>query len=158
MIDSGDYMLAWQVYMGCGVAATLFWGLLLRVYRFGAFRFWLFLSVACLVLTPWHHPDVQGIWVPALLGALLTIMTDGVESALPALIIIGGGQLAALAIAIAAAIMVPSAAKASAQGSDEGSTPSPEAKSSASVNASTKAKKAPAKTESRIEPKFTPPA
>lgn len=108
MIDSGDYMLAWQVYMGCGVAALLLWGLLLRVYRFGAFRFWLFLSVAFLVLTPWHHPDVQGVWVPALLGGLLTIMTDGVEAALPALIILGGGQIGALLISIAAAVMTRS--------------------------------------------------
>ena len=100
MIDQNDYALAWQVYLGVGVIALLLWLLLLRAYRLTGLKLWALLAVAALVLLPSHHPDVAGLWMPATIGALLSLMTGGIESAMASLIIIGAGQIAALVLAI----------------------------------------------------------
>ena len=94
MIDQNDYALAWQVYLGVGVIALLLWLLLLRAYRLTGPKLWALLAVAALVLLPSHHPDVAGLWMPATIGALLSLMTGGIESAMASLIIIGAGQIA----------------------------------------------------------------
>jgi hypothetical protein len=110
MIDNNDYTLAWQAYWAFGVVATLLWGLLIRVYRLSAVKLWAFLAVAFLLLLPCRHPEAVELWMPATIGAALSVMTSGIESAMAAVIIVGGGQLFAIVAAIVWALVAPRSA------------------------------------------------
>ena len=106
MIDHNDYTLAWQVYLGVAVVALLLWLLLLRAYRMTGLKLWAVLAVAALLLLPSHHPEVADLWMPATIGALLSLMTGGIESAMASLIIIAAGQIVALLLAIVWTLLV----------------------------------------------------
>ncbi|MAK44960.1 MULTISPECIES: hypothetical protein [Spongiibacter] len=110
MIDNNDYTLAWQAYWAFGVVATLLWGLLIRVYRLSAVKLWAFLAVAFLLLLPCRHPEAVELWMPATIGAALSVMTSGIESAMAAVIIVGAGQLFAIVAAIVWALVAPRSA------------------------------------------------
>ena len=110
MIDNNDYTLAWQAYWAFGVVATLLWGLLIRVYRRSAVKLWAFLAVAFLLLLPCRHPEAVELWMPATIGAALSVMTSGIESAMAAVIIVGAGQLFAIVAAIVWALVAPRSA------------------------------------------------
>ncbi|WP_286694139.1 hypothetical protein [Spongiibacter sp. UBA1325] len=110
MIDNNDYTLAWQAYLAFGVVATLLWGLLIRVYRLSAVKLWAFLAVALLLLLPCRHPEAVELWMPATIGAALSVMTSGIESAMAAVIIVGAGQLFAIVAAIVWALVAPRSA------------------------------------------------
>ncbi|WP_288364547.1 hypothetical protein [uncultured Spongiibacter sp.] len=110
MIDNNDYTLAWQAYWAFGVVATLLWGLLIRVYRLSAVKLWAFLAVALLLLLPCRHPEAVELWMPATIGAALSVMTSGIESAMAAVIIVGAGQLFAIVAAIVWALVAPRSA------------------------------------------------
>lgn len=110
MIDNNDYTLAWQAYWAFGVVATLLWGLLIRVYRLSAVKLWAFLAVAFLLLLPCRHPEAVELWMPATIGAALSVMTSGIESAMAAVIIVGAGQLFAIVAAMVWALVAPRSA------------------------------------------------
>ena len=110
MIDNNDYTLVWQAYWAFGVVATLLWGLLIRVYRLSAVKLWAFLAVAFLLLLPCRHPEAVELWMPATIGAALSVMTSGIESAMAAVIIVGAGQLFAIVAAIVWALVAPRSA------------------------------------------------
>ncbi len=107
MIDANDYALAWQVYFGAGVAATLLWVLLIRGYRLSAVKLWAVLAVASLLLLPCRHPDAVELWIPATIGAALSFMTGGFESAMAGIIIVVAGQIMALVVAIVWRLRAP---------------------------------------------------
>lgn len=100
MIDQNDYTLAWQSYWAAGVVATLLWALLIRAYRINGLKLWALLSVAALLLLPSRHPEAVELWMPATMGAALSVMTDGVEAAMASIIIIAIGQVVALLVAV----------------------------------------------------------
>ncbi|WP_372860576.1 hypothetical protein [Spongiibacter sp.] len=100
MIDANDYALAWQVYLGTGLAASLFWVLLIRAYRLTALKLWASLAVISLLLLPCRHPEAMELWMPATIGAALSLMTGGLESAMEAMIIVAAGQIMAVVIAL----------------------------------------------------------
>lgn len=104
MIDQNDYTLAWQSYWAAGIVATLLWALLIRVYRISALKLWALLSVATLLLLPSRHPEAVELWMPAAMGAALSVMTDGVEAAMASIIVIVIGQVLALLVAVTFAL------------------------------------------------------
>ncbi|MFT7403936.1 hypothetical protein [Zhongshania sp.] len=100
MIDLNDYRLAWQVYLSVGLVAGLIWCLLLRRFPVRVLRYWLMTAGVVFLFLPTRHPDMPELWVPSAGAAVLTVLTDGVEAAVPLLVIIGASQILALVVGI----------------------------------------------------------
>ncbi|MEX1667713.1 hypothetical protein AB4876_02255 [Zhongshania guokunii] len=112
MIDLDDYGLAWQVYLGVGVVAMLLWFLLLRRISSVFVRYWLLFAALAFLFVPGRHPAAPHLWVPGSPAAVLSLLTEGVESAMPILIILGAGQILALILGLAAMTWLPNSAVA----------------------------------------------
>tara|TARA_R110001592_G_scaffold6774_8_gene36817 strand:- start:17885 stop:18289 length:405 start_codon:yes stop_codon:yes gene_type:complete len=100
MIDLNDYRLAWQVYLGVGALAGVIWCLLLRRFPVRVLRFWLMTAGVVFLFLPVRHPDMPELWVPSAGAAVLTLLTDGVEAAVPILVTIGASQILALVVGV----------------------------------------------------------
>tara|TARA_R110002167_G_scaffold253411_1_gene459704 strand:+ start:2269 stop:2679 length:411 start_codon:yes stop_codon:yes gene_type:complete len=132
MINLDDYRLAWQVYLGVGVLAMLIWFLLLRKIPSVFVRYWLLFAALAFLFVPGRHPAAPQLWVPGSASVVLSMVTEGIETALPTLIILAAGQILALILALAAMVWL--------SGDKKASTPS---------KSSTKRAKTPANTERR---------
>ena len=106
MIDPNDYQFSWQVYLGVGLLAMLLWGALLWGLKSFFLRLWLILAAAAFLFMPVKHPDDVTLWVPASVGSVLSWITAGLDSAMPALVALGGGQVLALVIALLVAVVL----------------------------------------------------
>lgn len=100
MIDLNDYRLAWQVYLGVGALAGVIWCLLLRRFPVRVLRFWWMTAGVVFLFLPARHPDMAELWVPSAGAAVLTLLTDGVEAAVPILVTIGASQILALVVGV----------------------------------------------------------
>lgn len=102
MIDPNDYQFAWQVYLAVGLLAILLWVALLWGVKGLFLRLWLILAAAAFLFMPVKHPDDVTLWVPASVGSILSWMTAGLDSAMPAWVALAGGQVLALLLALLA--------------------------------------------------------
>ncbi|CAA0108135.1 hypothetical protein [Zhongshania aliphaticivorans] len=100
MIDLSDYKLAWQVYLSVGLVAGVIWCMLLRRIPVRVLRYWLMTAGIVFLFLPARHPDMSELWVPSAGAAVLTILTDGLETAVPMLLAMGMAQIGALIVAI----------------------------------------------------------
>ncbi|WP_269618390.1 hypothetical protein [Zhongshania sp. BJYM1] len=100
MVDISDYRLAWQVYLGVGLLASVIWCMLLRRLPVPVLRYWLMTAGVVFLFLPARHPDVPDLWVPSAGAAVLSILTEGLESAVPMLVTIGAAQILALLVGI----------------------------------------------------------
>lgn len=113
MINLDDYRMAWQVYLGVGALAMLVWFLLLRRIDSVFVRYWLLFAALAFLFIPSSHPAAPELWVPGSTSAVLSLLTEGIESALPSLILLAGGQILALILALSAMTLLPAAPKSS---------------------------------------------
>jgi hypothetical protein len=100
MIDLNDYRLAWQVYLSVGLVAGVIWCLLLRRFPVRVLRYWLMTAGVVFLFLPTRHPDMPELWVPSAGAAVLVLLTDGVEAAVPILVTIGASQILALVVGV----------------------------------------------------------
>ncbi len=114
MINIDDYRLAWQVYLGVGSLAMLVWFWLLRRISSVFLRYWLLFAALAFLFIPGRHPAEPELLVPGSASAVLSLMTEGIESAMSTVILLAAGQILALILAIATATMLASGQKAPA--------------------------------------------
>ncbi|AKH69749.1 hypothetical protein IMCC21906_02079 [Spongiibacter sp. IMCC21906] len=100
MIDQGDYQIAWQAYLGCGLLAAVLWLFIVRRIPAAFLRYWLMLAGVIFLFTPVPHPLNPAIWVPGNVAAVLSLMTEGLESAMPIILTMAAGQVLALILAV----------------------------------------------------------
>lgn len=99
MIDQGDYKMAWQAYLGCGVLAAVLWLFVVRRIPLAFLRYWLALAGLMFLFTPVPHPQNSALWVPGNVAAVLSLMTEDLETAMPILLTLAAGQILALILA-----------------------------------------------------------
>jgi hypothetical protein len=113
MINLDDYRLAWQVYLGVGVLAMLMWFLLLRKMSSVFVRYWLLFAALAFLFVPGRHPAAPQLWVPGSASAVLSLVTEGIETAMPTLLVLAAGQILALILAFAAMVWLSGDKKSS---------------------------------------------
>ncbi|CAA0088205.1 Uncharacterised protein [Zhongshania aliphaticivorans] len=100
MIDLSDYKLAWQVYLSVGLVASVIWCMLLRRLPIRAIRYWLMAAGVVFLFLPVRHPEMSELWVPSAGAAVLSLLTEGLEAAIPMLLVIAISQILALVVGI----------------------------------------------------------
>lgn len=111
MVDLSDYQLAWQVYLSVGLIAGVIWCMLLRRIPVLVLRYWLMTAGLVFLFLPARHPDMPDLWVPSAGAAVLAILTEGLENAVPMLVTIGAAQIFALVVGIVLAYAFSGAGK-----------------------------------------------
>lgn len=105
MLTHESYISAWGLYLGAGAfAMILFWWLIRNVQSL-TLRVYLWVTVLVIAFTPAYSDPERGLFAPAIMAAVLGVMSSGAEEGLPAALVLGFALLGAYVLATVFAIV-----------------------------------------------------